>query len=279
MFINSKFFTKIKPYPALYFMITMLAGALLAILFDRFSTAIGGRMILVSDLSSDKRIYLDIIRGALINWLISFMVLHFYKMKENEQTTLELEHLKQANLQAHLSSLKRQLSPHFMFNTLNTLTSLSQEQLVKDYVDELANVYRYLLSHQKDNLVTIRQELKFIESYLYIIKTRLEKAIEITVQVNPDKLEYSIPPLTLQLLIENAIKHNVAADYNPLQIRIFTISDALIVNNNINPKKSIESSSGIGLNNISQRYQLLFNKDIIIQNKPDLFEVKLPLII
>jgi len=278
MFVGSSFFKRIEPYPPLYSTITILFGAVIAAVFDKINGELGGNLMLINEVDGSKLVILFILRGALINWLISFIVVHFYQINENEHNKLELEHLKQANLQAHLSSLKEQLSPHFLFNTLNTLTSLSTEQPVKEYIEELANVYRYLLSHQKDNAVTISQELKFIESYFYIIKTRLEKAIEISIEVNSDKMEYQIPPLTLQLLIENAIKHNVAAIYNPLQIRIYTTADTLIVVNNNRPKKSVESSSGIGLNNIAQRYQLLFDKDIVIENKPDLFEVQLPLI-
>lgn len=247
-------------------------------IFDVVISYLFGDILLLGDLPGDKRIELMLFRGTLINCLIGFIVYQLIQMKENERDRLELEQLKQANLQANLSSLKEQLSPHFLFNTLNTLTSLTHEQPVKDYVEELANVYRYLLSHRQKDWVTIKEELHFIESYLYIIKIRLEKAIEISINIDQEFINYKIPPVTIQLLIENATKHNVVAEQKPLKIGIYTEAGYLVIKNNYQSKKTLELSSGIGLNNISQRYQLLFDRQILIDKNENMFKVQLPLI-
>ena len=220
---------------------------------------------------------LIVLRGVLTNGLNAFLVFNLNQMKIRERWLLELEHLKQAKLQANLSSLKEQLSPHFLFNTFSTLSSLTKEQPVKDYVEEMANVYRYLLGYDKHDLATLQQELTFIDSYLYIIKIRLEEAIKINIDINQEALSHTIPPLTLQLLIENAIKHNITSASKPLVINIYTEGIELIVSNKLQPKISVQPSSGIGLKNIAQRYQLLFNKEIKIETNQELFTVKLPI--
>lgn len=281
MLANNARLKKTRHYKWLFYLTSIILGALFAYLYDHLNYIIRGPGFVVNEIvqvDSHKRILLIVFRGALLNWLNAFLVFHLHQMKEKEQSQLELEHLKQAHLQANLSSLKEQLSPHFLFNTFNTLASLTHEQNVKDYVDEMANVYRYLLSHQKSDWVSLKDELAFCESYLYIIKTRLNKAIEVVVDVGDTALRAKIPPLTLQLLIENAIKHNITAAYKPLKIHICTADGQLMVVNNHQPKSSVEPSSGIGLNNISQRYQLLFNRDITIENKDDQFKVALPLV-
>ncbi|TWI19156.1 histidine kinase [Sphingobacterium siyangense] len=230
--------------------------------------------------TSTSRTLLVLVRGGLINWLISFLVLHLEGMREKERAQLELEYLKQAHLQANLSSLKEQLSPHFLFNTLSALASLTKEQSVKDYIEELSSIYRYLLKHRESDLVTLKNEIAFCESYLYIIKTRLENAIEILIELTEDISNVQIPPLTLQLLIENAIKHNVAAHYKPLKIHIYVSSNSsLIVENNLQPKHSREKSSGIGLKNISQRYKVLLGQEITIEKTDTFFKIHLPLVL
>lgn len=259
-------------------LVTLLCGCILTVIFDKIISKLFGEFLLSGDLPGDRRIELILFRGTLLNCLIGFIVYQLIRMKENERDKLELEQLKQANLQANLSSLKEQLSPHFLFNTLNTLTSLTNDQPVKDYVEELANVYRYLLSHKQKDWVTIKEELHFIGSYLYIIKIRLEKAIEISINIDQEFMNYKIPPVTMQLLIENATKHNVVAEQKPLKIDIYTEAGYLVVKNNYQFKKTLEASSGIGLNNIIQRYRLLFNRDIVIDKNEMMFKVQLPLI-
>lgn len=192
---------------------------------------------------------------------------------------MEIIQLKQAQLAAKLSSLKEQLSPHFLFNTLNTLSTLTQEQSVKSYVLELANVYRYVLQYKDIDTATVQQELDFIESYMYIVKARLEEAIDISINVSKKARNKKIPPLTLQLLVENAIKHNIASASRQLSIKIESNGeDFLSISNNLQLKKSVSYSNGIGLDNVMQRYRLLFHREISIEQDASSFTVKLPLV-
>jgi len=249
-----------------------------AFLFDYFFILFFNEGMQLPEIFGDDKVTNLFIRGVLISGFNFFIIYYLQLLHEKQQHSLEIEKLRQAQLEADLSSLKEQLSPHFLFNTLNTLSSLTQEKSVKDYVSELANVYRYMLAYNKLNKATLQQEFEFMQSYLYILKTRLGNAICIDIQVDDLVMQRRIPPLTLQLLIENAIKHNVASINKPLQITIRNEAlDLLVVCNNFQPKNSTQYSAGIGLSNLMQRYQLLFGKEMAIEKTAELFCVKLPL--
>jgi len=265
----------------LFYVYSIFAGLIFSLIFDFLNTTLTGKMLPVYQIKVTddfKRMTMIVLRGVLTNGLNAFLVFNLNLMKIRERALLELEHLKQAKLQANLSSLKEQLSPHFLFNTFSTLRSLTQEQNVKDYVEEMSNVYRYLLDHHKHDVATLQAELTFTESYLYIIKIRMEEAIKINIDIDQKLLLHVIPPLTIQLLVENAIKHNITAASKPLLINIYTKGMELIVSNKLQPKMSVQPSSGIGLTNIAQRYQLLFDKEITIETSQEMFTVKLPLL-
>ena len=215
---------------------------------------------------------------ALVFNIIGFIGINEQERKEKQK---EIEQLKQSQTQAKLSSLKDQLSPHFLFNTLNTITSISQEQTVKDFVDEVANIYRYVLQYKEVDSVTIRQEIEFINSYLFILKSRLEGGIDFYVNIKSERImDTKIPPLTLQMLVENAVKHNITSIDNPLYINIFVVDGSLLViQNNYQPKISVIHSNQTGLKNIAERYRLLYKKEIIVENKNGFFTVKLPIVI
>lgn len=258
--------------------VSILAVSSFAYLLDILFSFISTNPLLLPDIAGSKRPYVLLLRGAVISGLFYFISYYLYILSEKQRNMLEIAELKQAQLSANLSSLKEQLSPHFLFNTLNTLSSLTQEENVKDYVSELANVYRYLLQYKDIDSATVKQELFFIDSYLYIIKTRLENAIDINIDVKSNVQDKHMPPLTLQLLIENAIKHNIASSARQLKIAIRSIGDDMLeVSNNLQPKNSVSHNTGIGLDNIMQRYRLLFNKEISIEKGNNTFTVKLPL--
>ncbi|QES88584.1 sensor histidine kinase [Rhizosphaericola mali] len=217
-------------------------------------------------------------RGVTISALMFFVVYYLQLLQDKQKRILEIEQLKQAQLEANLSNLKEQLNPHFLFNSLNTLSSLTEEEVVKDYVSELADVYRYMLAHNKMSTVTVEMELKFVRSYLYIMKTRMGENICIDLHLDENIKKIKIPPLTLQILLENAIKHNIASREHPLYIKMYNVGlDYLIIENNYNPKIQMQSSTGIGLGNLAKRYHLLFGNEIQIIHSADSFTVKLPL--
>ena len=230
----------------------------------------------VFDKPSLDTLMIPLVIAMLIN-MFFFIGINIHEQKEKEK---ELDQLKQAQTLAKLSSLKDQLSPHFLFNTLNTITSISQEQTVKDFVDEVANIYRYVLQFKEVDSVTLRQEMEFIQSYLYIIKSRLEGGIDFDINIeNENLLDSKMPPLTLQMLIENAVKHNSTSIDKPLSINIFTTEGPmLVVQNYYQPKLSVLPGNETGLKNIAERYRLLYKKEIVVENKNGFFTVKLPIV-
>jgi len=275
-------FSKKEPGNKIRFLTTtllILLPALISFAYDYLFSAFTKDVLTPFDVISNKKPYFLILRGLLVSGLFYFIYFYLQVSAEKQKSQIEVEQLKQAQLAANLSTLKEQLSPHFLFNTLNTLSSLTQDKNVKDFVAELANVYRYVLQYKELDTATLEQEIHFIESYLYIIKTRLENAIDVTNTIDPKVAKSKIPPLTLQLLIENAIKHNIASGSKPLRIRIENTDNQFItISNNYQPKNSIQASTGIGLSNVMQRYQLLFKKEILIDKNPDFFSIKLPVI-
>ena len=197
------------------------------------------------------------------------------------ETTLEKEQLRKATLQGQFESLKSQVNPHFLFNTLNSLSSLivDEPQKAELFVDEMSNVYRYLLQTNDRELTSLSTEIAFINSYFHLLKTRYGQGIELDVTVATDCLERRLPPLTLQMLVENAVKHNVILASKPLSIDIATTPNQhLIVRNNLQRKTTRVASNKVGLANITAKYRLLAQSDVVIQEDTEHFTVVLPLL-
>jgi len=201
---------------------------------------------------------------------------------ERWKTTLvETEQLKKENLRSQLQSLKNQINPHFLFNSINSLSSLISEdpQKAETFLDEMSKVYRYLLRNNEDNLIPLSMELQFISSYYHLLKTRYGDGIELTVKVGDDSRDLLIPPLTLQILVENAVKHNMILKKQPLKIEICCMKDnQLMVKNNLQKKSAKVLSNKVGLENIAAKYLLLNQPDIQISEENNEFIVRIPLI-
>ncbi len=181
---------------------------------------------------------------------------------------------------ASFESLKNQLDPHFLFNSLNVLSALIEEDPVKarEFTIGLSKIYRYVLDQKDKNLISVEEELNFARLYMALLKVRFEDAIIANFPEESSVVNYRIVPLSLQLLLENAIKHNVISELKPLRIDIFTEEGFLVVKNNYQKKQTLENAVGIGLQNIIQRYSLVSDKDVIISKNLDFYTVKLPLI-
>ena len=199
--------------------------------------------------------------SLLIGWLLRFQ-------KNQKINALEKEYLIQENTQSELLALNNQINPHFLFNSLNTLKYIIQEN--KDdsiqFVDQLATLYRYILQSSNKSLVPLQKELDFIYAYIYLVKARYEDNFNVQIKLTLNTESISIPILSLQLLIENAIKHNEISKEHPLEVTIYNTENAIIVENEIRPKNQMYKSTNQGLKNLSRRYQLLKNKKIIIEN-------------
>ena len=218
--------------------------------------------------------------GAFIVSILCYVV--FYSIHTN--TVLKIskqqnEVLEQASLRAQLLSLQQQISPHFLFNSLSALKGITNEQPAKNFIAQLSSVYRTVLDFNENDLTPVKNELAFIQSYLYILEQRFEEALLVTIDVPDSYSELLIPSLSLQLLVENAIKHNIISPEQPLHIFIIANnSPALIVSNNFQPKKISEDGTGIGIKNISERYKILVNKPISVVEESGIFSVTLPLL-
>ena len=181
---------------------------------------------------------------------------------------------------AKFESLKNQLDPHFLFNSLNVLTSLIGENptQAERFTTKLSKVYRYVLEQRNKDLVPIEEELKFAKTYMELLGMRFEEAVQFNIPDNISTNELKIVPLSLQLLLENAVKHNVVSTSKPLTINIYEEGRYLIIANNVNPKQAIGKSTKVGLQNIADRYGLITEKGVKIENNNKTFKVGLPLL-
>jgi hypothetical protein len=196
-------------------------------------------------------------------------------------TYYEAEQLKKENLQSQLDSLKAQINPHFLFNSLSTLSSLVTEDAkqAERFIEELASVYRYVLQTNEQQLTTLDNELNFIRAYFNLLQMRFGRSVALEITVDKRYDDFLVPPLTLQLLVENAVKHNVALPTKPLLIRIYT-DDAqnLFVVNSLQKKQNIIPSNRTGLANITTKYRLLKQPEVVVRQTGDCFQVMIPLI-
>jgi sensor histidine kinase YesM len=227
---------------------------------------------------SQKAWFYLLLRISLLNGLM-ILIKYFYDLSaKSRRVELELETLKRENLMALHESLKQQLNPHFLFNSLNTLKSLvkqDQGQSLK-FIDELASIYRHMLVYNGRPEVTLDEEIRFLQSYVGLLQIRYGDAFAVSIQIPPSILDATLPPNTLQILIENVVKHNVFSQKRPLKVRIYEESGLLIVENNLQFKKA-EETSGVGLNNIGNRFEILKGKGIIVEKNESSFKVSLPI--
>lgn len=227
----------------------------------------------------------DLVKGLLVgfavNLVFSTLWEAMYLIDKQRESLSEKELLRQMSLQQEFDVLKSQVNPHFLFNCFNTLSSLinEDEKKAEVFLDELSKVYRYLLRNNEAGLSTLQNELKFIESYFRLLKTRHGDAVQFQVEADKRYDNYLLPSLSLQLLVENAVKHNVLSKNKPLVIDIFTAAgNKLIVNNNLQRRTVKGPSNRIGLDNIKTKYRLLGQNGFHVMEDTKNFTVVLPLI-
>lgn len=207
--------------------------------------------------------------------LLFFNSLQFYKaLHKSFEVNREIE---KKHIEYQLLALKNQTNPHFLFNNLNVLSQLIYEntELAEQFIGRFSEVYRYLLEQKEENLVPIETELEFIEAYIFLVKIRHGENINFLINKN-SLAGFYVAPITLQLLIENAIKHNEISTKHPLTISIDINGDSFFVQNNVRPKSMVGYSSGVGIDNIMNRYKLLSQQDVIVEESNELFRVLLP---
>lgn len=208
-----------------------------------------------------------------------YFSLHF--LDHWRESELEVERFQRESMSSQLATLKNHLDPHFLFNNLNILSSLIDKDMdqSQEFLGRFAQVYRTMLLTKAEDLITVREELEFIHSYIYLIRTRFEDNIQFRIELDDQTGTYMLPPLTLQMLIENAVKHNTITRNNPLIIRIFRLNNRLVVENNINEKpEDLKTKSGTGLKNIKARYAYYSDENVQLQKENSVFRATLPLI-
>ncbi len=223
----------------------------------------------------------DFLRAMLLGFAVIVFNLFYYSLQQKKEMDNAMDRLKKEVMTSKYKSLKNQISPHFLFNSLNTLTSLMYEDrdLASDFVSRLATCYRYILDNREEDLVSLEKELNFLDSFIFMMNIRHEGALSITTHISIDPKEYLIPTLSLQMLVENALKHNYYSKEKPLEISVISIEEkSITIQNNLRIREQKEESTKLGLKNIRNRYSFYTNQEINVETKNEHFKVTIPLL-
>lgn len=263
------------------FVLVMLGSCLICILFFLGVGYLFEEYFCQFPMLRDKNLFnvclLVAIIASVTILITEFTIQFFYKWK---QSLVEIERYKSQTMQAKLDNLAHQVNPHFLFNNMSVLTSLiyKDQDKAADFVQQLSKVYRYLLDQTPSELVCLEDEMKFLESYIYLLQIRYSPNLTIENHISAQQLKRLIPPFSVQLLLENAIKHNEVSGEKPLAIELMIENEYLVVKNNKNPRISEEDSSKKGLKNIQSRYAFFTENPVEILDLPSSFIVKIPLL-
>ncbi|MBK7763637.1 MAG: sensor histidine kinase [Bacteroidetes bacterium] len=227
----------------------------------------------------------ELMKGSLlIGLLVTVIILSFeiggQLLQGWKRSLLEVEKYRTESISAQLQNLKNQINPHFLFNNLSVLSSLVYDDADKavDFINQLSKVYRYVLEQKDTELVQLENEIRFIESYIFLLKIRFDKNIEFHLDIDPSSKEKFLPPMSLQMLCENAIKHNEISHDHPLHIHLYSEGNKLVVSNVIRDRKQAEPSSNTGLKNIMDRYRFFTEESVDILREGEKFIVRIPLL-
>ncbi len=307
-FIVTKLLNKYMPWevsPRYRFTLQLVIQvSFLALVFYSSSKLLDSLTLTTPQPMDDLLLRQAIVIGAMVSLLSTAVFTAEYFFNQLNESRIEALQLKQNAIQAQLDALKSQIDPHFLFNNFSTLSALIEEEkeLAMKFLDRLSQVYRYLLANRSQNVIPLEDELSFIAAYYFLYQIRYGDCIHLHIDVPFEKYKYGIAPITLQLLVENAIKHNVISKNDPLNIAIYledgsviehngninekpklnihvhVENECLVVENNINPKEFNDESLGMGLKNIAERYRLLSNTNPVIEQTSNIFRVKIPLL-
>jgi hypothetical protein len=230
--------------------------------------------------AKDKFVVVAVVIGILVSIILLSIEIGAQFFGNWKRSLVEVEKYKTESLQAQLQNLKDQINPHFMFNNLSVLSSLvykDQDKAV-DFINQLAKVYRYVLDSRNSELVSLKEELVFMESYLYLLQIRFDTSLIIQQNI-PDKFnDLMLPPMALQMLVENAIKHNEVSAEFPLTLTIEVENNKLIISNNLQLRRSPEASCKTGLKNIRERYKYFSEELVEVEETKKIFLLRLPLL-
>lgn len=281
-FVNEKLFHFNQPFAHIgwkkllaSFVLTWLASSLLGkgfvFLHHRFD---------IPAIDAMLHHYLHPLRDFLISSLVTGSSYLAYQNRKSRQMLLENQQLRTENIINQYEALKNQLNPHMLFNSLNTLSSLIRESSEKAqlYLQELSKVMRYTLHDNDSHVVTLREEMDFVRSYIYLLQMRYEENLRFDIQIPADLLERKIPPMAIQMLVENAVKHNEISNRHPLTVHIRATDEQVEISNLLQPKLNSPAGTRIGLSNLAKRYRLLHKKEITVTEEDKRFTIHIPLI-
>ncbi len=234
--------------------------------------------IIDSDIISDEELYM-VTFGWFIIFVASLLIVEILKLRQkSKHDAIDKEILKREKIQSELNEIKNQLNPHFLFNSLNSLHSLirSNPEKASLFVTNLSKLYRYVLQSKEKDLVSIEEELAFLKNYTDLIHIRYRDKFQINIDLKAKDYRLYLPVLSIQLLVENAIKHNEISEENPLKVFVNIIDNYLVVTHKLRPRKTLIQSTGNGIVNLSIRCQILMGRDIKIQ-KDESFTVRIPI--
>lgn len=221
----------------------------------------------------------DIILGMVMNLILVSIAEGSFFFNQWKRSLLYSERLEREKTQSQLEALKNQVNPHFLFNSLNVLSSLvhADANKAEEFIDEFASVYRYILNIQDKTVVSLKDELRFLDSYVFLQKIRFKDGLKLHLHIEEEKLNYCLPPLSLQILVENSIKHNVVGKETPLNIRIYNQKNTLFVVNDLQIRKDKPEGTEVGLKNLRERYFHLAGIQPIFEMKDNEFVAQIPL--
>lgn len=271
-----------KKYGKYRLMIGALGGVVLTMLsvfFIRILIKVGFEGKSWEEFMEGERAAFYII-ALLVTLVVSVFFHAAYMYRRIQDKKVKEQKIIAGTASAKFDALKNQLDPHFLFNSLNVLTSLIEEDAgqAQKFTTSLSKVYRYVLEQKNKEVVSIEEELQFARTYVRLLKMRFEDSIVLDIPETSSNPEAKIVPLSLQLLLENAVKHNVVTSSKPLYIKVYEEDGNLVVSNNIQEKQVVKKSSGVGLRNIQQRYQLLTDRKVRIEKADQHFSVYLPIL-
>ena len=225
--------------------------------------------------------FTEFLTTAVVIAMMFFLYEGIYYFAKSQTIEKEKNALERITAEQKLDTLKNQVNPHFLFNSLNTLVTIIPEEpkLAINFVEQLSKTYRSILEHRDEKLITIQSELDSLESYIFLLKTRFQGKIQIHNGIDESLKGHFILPLSLQILIENAVKHNITSKSKPLRIELTSDINYIVVGNNLQKKNQVYNSTKLGLANIKSRYKLLANKEIKVVESAEQFKVYLPIII
>ncbi len=279
-YISKKFSWEAQAQKRLWFgalgsiFLTVLAFGLLRLLL---SVVFYGKT-LGEFFEGEKAVYYIVALGIALIISLFFHAFYFYRaLQENK---VKEQKIIAGTASAKFDALKNQLDPHFLFNSLNVLTSLIEEdpKQAQKFTTSLSKVYRYVLEQKNKDLVSVDEEYQFAKTYVKLLKMRFEDSIHFEIPDHSNNPEAKIIPLSLQLLLENAVKHNVVTSLKPLHIKVYEKAGMLVVENNLQEKQVVKKRSGVGLYNIQQRYGILTDRKVEITKSPSEFKVLLPML-